>query len=487
MTNRLKSVVLVISLITAIVIFSSVQLKLSYNNKLTCKLNIDDKTQDTPNIDTKNDSLFIAKIYSEALVKGKSYIILKELCKKIGARITGSAEAEMAIYWAEKVLKSYGFDKVYLQKIKVPHWERGTKEVAWAINSKSEILKLDVLALGGSIGTNGILEGELIEFNTLSDLKQANPKKVKNKIVFINQPFDQSLLQTFKAYGACYPIRGYGAVEASKKGAIAVIIRSLATPIDHYPHTGVMSYNDEVEKIPAAAISTSHSNQLSNWLKKGKVTLKIEMDCKMLNNIDSYNVIAEMTGNKDNNIITFGGHLDSWDVGEGAHDDGAGITHSIEALRLLKVIGYRPNHTLRLVLFMNEENGNMGGKTYAKLCKEKGEKHICAIESDRGGFLPIGFDIVGNDKQLAFIKSFKELLYIFQLYKFDKGYGGVDINPLREYYPNMLQLGMAISSQRYFNYHHTEADVFETVNKRELELGSAAMATMLYLVDKYID
>lgn len=174
------------------------------------------------------------------------------------------------------------------------------------------------------------------------------------------------------------------------------------------------------------------------------------------------------------------------DFGEGAHDDGAGIAHSIEALRLLKTLGYKSNHTLRLVLFMNEENGNMGGKTYAKICKDKGEKHICAIESDRGGFLPVGFDIVGDDAQVKFIKSFEKVLYNFQLYKFDKGYGGVDINPLREYYPEMLQLGMAISSQRYFNYHHTEADVFEAVNQRELELGCAAMATMIYLIDKHI-
>jgi len=208
------------------------------------------------------------------------------------------------------------------------------------------------------------------------------------------------------------------------------------------------------------------------------------MDCEQMEDVVSYNVIAEMTGHKDESIITFGGHLDSWDVGEGAHDDGAGIAHSIEALRILKELGYKPNHTLRLVLFMNEENGNMGGESYAKKAFEKGEKHICALETDRGGFLPIGFDIVGSSKQIDFVKSFKPLLYDFQLFKFEKGYGGVDINPLREFYPEMIQLGLSISSQRYFNYHHTEADVFETVNKRELELGSAAMASLIYLMDK---
>ena len=430
------------------------------------------------------DSLFIRQIHTEALVKGEAYENLRSLCKDIGARISGSAEAEMAVYWGEDVLEAYGFDKVYLQEIKVPHWERGTTEAAWIINENNEIIKLDILALGGSIATNGLIEGEVIEVENLKDLQSKTKVEIKGKIVFINKPFDQSHIQTFKAYGACYPIRGYGAIEASKLEAKAVVIRSLATPTDEHAHTGVMSYNDEVEKIPAAAISTVNSDQLSSWLKNGKVILKMEMDCKQMEDVTSYNVIAEMTGNKDESIISFGGHLDSWDVGEGAHDDGAGIAHSIEALRILKELNYKPNHTLRLVLFMNEENGNMGGKSYAKLSFDKGEKHICALESDRGGFLPIGFDIVGDSKQIDFVKSFKPLLYDFQLFKFQKGFGGVDINPLREYYPEMIQLGMSISSQRYFNYHHTEADVFETVNKRELELGSAAMASLIYLMDK---
>jgi len=440
----------------------------------------------TFSLKANEDSLFIRNIYTEALVNGQSYENLKSLCKDIGSRITGSAEAEMAVFWANDLLKNYGFDKVYLQNIKVPHWERGTTEAAWIINSKHEIIKLDILALGGSIGTNGLIEGDIIEVKNLKDLQSKTKSEIKGKIVFINKPFDQSHIQTFKAYGACYPIRGYGAIEASKLGAKAVVIRSLSTPTDDHAHTGVMSYVDSIQKIPAAAMSTLNADKLSNWLKQGKVTLKMEMDCKQMADVTSYNVVAEMTGQKDQSIITFGGHLDSWDVGEGAHDDGAGVVHSIEALRLLKKLGYKPNHTLRLVLFMNEENGNMGGKTYAKTAFEKGEKHICAIESDRGGFLPIGFDIVGDKHQQKFIKSFKPLLYDFQLYKFQQGYGGVDINPLREYYPEMLQLGMVISSQRYFNYHHTEADVFETVNKRELELGAASMASMIFLIDKYI-
>jgi len=431
----------------------------------------------------QTDSTFIRKIYDEALENGQSHENLRSLCKDIGARITGSAEAEMAIKWGEKLLKSYNFDTVYLQEIQVPHWERGTTEAAWIENEAGDILKLDILALGGSIGTNGLIAAEVIEVADFEALKQLSESDVKGKIVFLSQAFDQKNIQTFKSYGACYPIRGLGTNEAGKLNASAVVIRSLATPEDDFPHTGTMHYDEGVKKIPGAAMSTNNATLLAKWLKKGKVTLKMEMDCKTYPDVTSYNVIAEMNG-IDDKVITWGGHLDSWDVGEGAHDDGAGIAHSIEALRILKKLNYQPNHKLRCVLFMNEENGNMGGESYAKIVSEKKEAHICAIESDRGGFLPVGFDVNGTEEHLKMVQNFEGLLNNFELYRFRKGFGGVDIGPLKEYYPNMIQLGMAISSQRYFNYHHTNNDVFENVNKRELELGCAAMASMIYLMDK---
>jgi len=431
----------------------------------------------------QSDSTFIRKIYDEALEKGESYENLRSLCKDIGARITGSAEAEMAIKWGEKLLNSYNFDKVYLQEITVPHWERGTKEAAWIENDKGEIRKLNIAALGMSTGTNGLISAEVIGFSSIEELKKADSKEVEGKIVFLAQAFDQKLIKTFEAYGACYPQRGHGAEESGKLGAIAVVIRSLASSTDDHPHTGTMSYGEGDKKIPAAALSTIDADVLGDWLKSGKVTLKMEMDCKKFPDVTSYNVIAEMTG-KDEKVITWGGHLDSWDLGEGAHDDGAGIAHSIEALRILKTLGYQPNHKLRCVLFMNEENGNFGGKGYAKWAKENKEEHICALESDRGGFLPTGFDVRGNQEQVKDVQKFKDLLYDFQLYKFEKGFSGVDIGPLMDEYPDMVQLGMTINSQRYFDYHHAETDVFESVNKRELELGCAAMATMIFLMDK---
>ena len=431
----------------------------------------------------QDDEKFIRKIYDEALENGESYQNLEQLCKGIGARITGSAEAEMAVRWGERLLKSYGFDKVYLQEIKVPHWERGTKEAAWIINEQGESMKLDILALGGSVGTNGLIEGDVIEVYNVDALKMMTDKEIAGKIVFFSQPFDQKLISTFNAYSACYPLRGNGTNEAGKLNAKAVVIRSLATPVDHHPHTGTTNYEDGVRKIPGAAISTRNAEVLSNWLKKGKVSLKMEMDCRLYPDAISYNVIGELTG-KDDQIITIGGHLDSWDVGEGAHDDGAGIVHSIEALRILKALNYKPNHTIRCVLFMNEENGNRGGLSYAKMASENKEKHICAIESDSGGFLPLGFNINGNEEQVSMVQQFKPALTKFELDRFNKGFGGVDIGPLLNYYPKMLQLGLRVNSQEYFNYHHSEADVLENVNKRELELGSAAMAAMVFLLDQ---
>jgi len=436
---------------------------------------------------SQNDSVFVRKIYDEALEKGQAHENLRYLCKNIGARITASAEAEMAVRWGFELLKSYAFDSVYLQETKVPHWERGTTEAAWISNSSNQYLKLNVLALGGSVATNGLIEAEVVVVQTIDELKTKSAKEIKDKIVFINQAFDQKFINTFSSYGHCYPIRANGASEASKLGAKAVIIRSLSTPTDHFAHTGVLNYDETIKKIPAAAISTKDADALINWYAKEKIKFSLEMDCKTYPEAISYNVIGEMKGTKDNKIITFGGHLDSWDVGEGAHDDGAGIVHSIEALRILKQLNYKPNHTLRCVLFMNEENGNFGGKTYAQLAKQKKEQHIAAIESDRGGFLPIGFDVRGTDEQLKLVQQYQKLLFDYDLLKFKKGYSGVDISPLMDEYPEMIQIGIAINSQQYFNYHHSHADVFETVNKRELELGTAAMATIVYLLDKTLE
>lgn len=438
--------------------------------------------------DIQKDSVTIRSIFDEALSKGKAYADLRSLCKDVGARLSGSAQAQMAVEWSEQKLKQYGFDNVQLQPIMVPHWERGTKEVAWYKTKNGDMVPLRILALGGSIGTNGLLRAEVVEFKSLDDLRKSDEKTVKGKIVFLNQPMNPNDIVTFKAYGGCYAIRGEGAVEGAKLGAVAVVIRSLALPQDDFPHTGSMHYDDSLPKIPAAALSTNACNLLSEALTTGKLELILEMDCKDYPDVPSFNVMAEMTGSEfPDKIITIGGHLDSWDAGEGAHDDGAGVIHCMEALRILKQLKIRPRHTIRVVFFMNEENGNRGGQGYAQWVKEKGEKHVAAMESDRGGFSPRGFDCDGSESYLKMIQQYAVLLKPYGIHHFEKGYGGVDIGPLKKSFEGIPLFGFVPDSQRYFDFHHAESDVFESVNKRELELGCASVAAFVYLLDKSLD
>lgn len=435
----------------------------------------------------KSNEKFIRDVYTEALTRGHAYEDLRFLCKEIGARITGSTEAQMAIEWGQEKMTNYGL-QTRLHEIQVPHWERGTKEVFYLKTSEGTHIKLRGLALGGSVGTNGTLRGNLIEFESLDALKAASPEMVKGKIVFVNQAMDAKQIQTFKAYGGCYPLRGNGASIAAEKGAIGSVIRSLGLASDPHPHTGSMYYADGIDKIPAAAICTADADKIHGLFKKNPkqdIELVMEMDCRSFPDAISYNILGEIKGSAySDEIITVGGHLDSWDTGEGAHDDGAGIIHCLEAFRILKEMNYQPKHTLRLVFFMNEENGNKGGKTYAKWVKENEEKHFAAIESDRGGFAPRGFTCDGSDEQVEWLNSLAPIFKDYDLHVFEKGYGGVDIGPLKESYPDIPLFGFVPDSQRYFDMHHSPNDVFENVNKRELELGAAAIASFIYILDQ---
>ena len=435
----------------------------------------------------KSNEKFIRDVYTEALTRGHAYEDLRFLCKEIGARITGSTEAQMAIEWGQEKMTNYGL-QTRLHEIQVPHWERGTKEVFYLKTSEGTHIKLRGLALGGSVGTNGTLRGNLIEFESLDALKAASSEMVKGKIVFVNQAMDAKQIQTFKAYGGCYPLRGNGASIAAEKGAIGSVIRSLGLASDPHPHTGSMYYADGIDKIPAAAICTADADKIHSLFKKKPkqdIELVMEMDCRSFPDATSYNVLGEIKGSAySDEIITVGGHLDSWDTGEGAHDDGAGIIHCLEAFRILKEMNYQPKHTLRLVFFMNEENGNKGGKTYAKWVKENEEKHFAAIESDRGGFAPRGFTCDGSEEQVEWLKSLTPIFKEYDLHIFEKGYGGVDIGPLKESYPDIPLFGFVPDSQRYFDMHHSPNDVFENVNKRELELGAAAIASFIYILDQ---
>ena len=432
------------------------------------------------------DAKTIRTIYDLALTQSEAYENLRVLCKDIGHRLSGSEGADSAVVWGQRVLGKLELDTIYLQEITVPHWERGRKEKAYFYNEKGKNM-LDVCALGGSISTgmNQFIKGDVLEVKSLDEVNNLPDSLVKGKIIFYNRPMDPKKISTFSAYGSCVDQRYSGAIEAAKKGAIAVIVRSMNVRQDDFPHTGSMAYKEGVDSIPAFAISTNGADYLSeNVTKYDNLELNLKSFCKSYPDKISHNVIGEIKGSEfPDEYITVGGHLDSWDMGEGAHDDGAGVVQSIEVLHLLNLMNIKPKHSIRVVLFMNEENGNRGGKHYAERAAAKNEKHLMALESDRGGFSPRGFSVNGTEKQLNGIKKWVDLFEPYGIHEFKMGFAGVDINPLED--GKICLIGLSPDSQRYFDHHHSDNDVFEEVNKRELVLGAASMTSLIYLIDKY--
>ncbi|MFD1257144.1 M20/M25/M40 family metallo-hydrolase [Mucilaginibacter terrae] len=438
----------------------------------------------------QTDSLMLRKIFDEALVKGECYENLRYLCKKIGSRLSGSAGAQKSVAWSKKLMEGYGFDKVYLQEVMVPHWVRGEKEQGIIVMGDTRT-PVAMAALGGSVASpKAGITAQVIELQSLKELETLGEARIKGKIVFFNRPFDERFIETGGAYGTAGDQRNVGPGAAAKYGAVAVIVRSLTASLDNYPHTGGTNYGDN-PKIPAAAISTMAANKLSMLLKQRSaipVKFFLKTSCQTLPDVLSYNVIGELKGTENNNkYITVGGHLDSWDLAEGAHDDGTGVMQSAEVLRIFKAVGYRPKNNIRAVFFMNEENGHKGGIKYAEQALKDKEEHIAALETDEGGFTPRGFSF--ERATPAFLKGinqqWKALLEPYETDRLVAGGGGTDIGPLRQTHPNIQLIGFRPDSQRYFDIHHTPNDVFENVNKRELELGAAACASLIYLIDQH--
>ncbi len=433
-----------------------------------------------------SDEAVIKQIFDLALSKGKSYEMLYDLSVNVGPRLSGSPGAAAGVEWSRNAMKQLGFDSVWLQPVMVPHWVRGEKEIGRIISKRAGTVTVNVCALGGSIGTGSSgISANVIEVKNFDELKTLGAKGVQGKIVFFNRPMDPTKINTFGGYGGAVDQRATGASEAAKLGAIAVLVRSMGSNLEDYPHTGGMRYAPNVVKIPALAISTSHAELLSQHLKDEKdLTFYMENHSETLEDTPSFNVIGEMKGSEfPEEFIVVGGHLDSWDLGQGAHDDGAGCVQSIEVLRLFKTMGYKPKRTIRAVMFMNEENGLRGGIKYAEEAERKKEKHLAAIESDRGGFVPRGFTVPTEEKAKERVRSWKPLLEPYGLSDFSQEGGGADIGPLAN--QGVALLGFLPDSQRYFNYHHTAEDTIDKVDKRELELGSASMTALVYLIDKY--
>jgi len=442
----------------------------------------------TPFFSQNDDEKQIKAIYDKALTNGKAYDWLNHLSNQIGGRLSGSVQAQQAVDYTKAQLELLGLDKVWLQPVMVPKWVRGIPEFAYLETKPGLTTNVPICALGGSVATpDGGLKASVVEVQGIEDLEKLGKEAIQGKIVFYNRPMDPTKMNTFSAYASCADQRYSGAAEASKYGAVGVIVRSLNLRLDDYPHTGSMAYGNIPvnQRIPAAAISTKGAELLSTTLKLNPdAKFYFKQNCKQLDDVMSYNVIGEITGSTyPDEIMLVGGHLDSWDLGDGSHDDGAGCVQSMDVLRLLKETGYKPKRTLRVVLFMNEENGLRGGKEYAKVAQSKKEKHIFALESDSGGFTPRGFSIDADPENLKQIQGWRSLFEPYLIHLFQEGGSGADIGPLKN--DGIVLVGLRPDSQRYFDHHHAENDTFEHVNKRELELGAATMASLVYLIDKY--
>jgi carboxypeptidase Q len=437
----------------------------------------------------QQDSVMLDKIYHESFYNGKAYDNLRYLTKEIGHRIAGSPSADKAVEWSKELMQKMPFDHVYLQDGQLPYWDRGPQEKAFIVKSKEP---LNILALGGSVATpQQGLTAEVVEVELLSDLKKYGDR-VQGKIVFINKPWDESIVETGVAYGLNSSQRSRGPSEAAKLGAVAYLFRSLSSSrADDFPHTGGTGYVKGIDSIPAMAISAVSAIKLSEALKADpttKVYLEQHSAWKGIRN--THNVIAEWKGHQSpEKIITIGGHIDSWDVGEGAHDNGTGTMGTLDAIRTLMALGYKPKHTIRLVFYMNEENGVHGASAYGQVAKDKNEQIVAAIESDAGGFAPRGFDIKASAERVAWIQEHWKPLFEqkFWVSRFLQGSPGVDSGVWGRHFPNTVMFNFRPDPHRYFDLHHTAKDVFEAVDQRELQSGVAAIASLLYLVDQQID
>ncbi|MEA1897095.1 MAG: M20/M25/M40 family metallo-hydrolase [Bacteroidota bacterium] len=434
----------------------------------------------------QDEEKVLRALYDEALTNHEAYENLRYLCKNTAGRIAGTPEAAAAVEFTKQVLSRMNLDSVYLQELVVPHWERGNIEYAMISSSKLGSTQLNISALGKSIGTGKTgITARLVEVKSFDELGQLGEKGIKGKIVFFNRPMDPKNIQTFQAYGAAVSQRTQGAAEAARYGAIGAIVRSVTTARDDFPHTGVMYYKDGIAQVPAVSVSTNDADLLSEWFKQDpELYLHFVSTCRNLPDETSYNVVGEIRGVElPDQIITIGAHLDAWDSGEGAHDDGAGCIQSIEVLRLFKMLGIQPKRTIRAVMFMDEEIGQSGARKYAELAGVNSENHYAAIESDRGALTPMGFGFGAEGERLEALLALQKYFDPYKMKDFRKGGGGADIGPLSAY--DALLISFIPDIQRYFDFHHSPNDTFEQVNERELQMGSAAIAALIYLIDKY--
>ncbi len=408
------------------------------------------------------------------------------LSYNIGARLSGSAQAQRAVEYVAAEMKKLGLE-VRLQKLTVPHWVRGEERgelVEYEGMAQGTTQKVVLTALGGSIATapNGLI-AEIVVVNNFEELERLGRKNIEGKIVLFNNKFDREMAAVGfggRAYGQAVAYRGGGAVAAARFGAIAALVRSAGGSQNRLAHTGAMRYADGVTKIPSAAVSYEDAEMIAHLAKMGKVKIKLLLTPQTLPDATSYNVIADLKGSeKPDEVVIVSGHLDSWDLGQGAIDDAAGVAVSMQVPYLLKQLKLRPKRTIRFVAWMNEENGTAGGRTYALEEAANISKHFAAIESDLGASHPLGFHFAGKREALAFFAPISNVLK-------EQGAGlvdeveevGTDVDPLTT--KGVPSFAQWFDTRTYFNYHHTAADTFDKIVPRELAENGSVMAVLAY-------
>jgi carboxypeptidase Q len=413
------------------------------------------------------------RLFTRALADNAAIATLTNLLDAAPKRLSGSPGYDDAVAWAMARMRAMGLHNVRAEPCTVPIWRRGVELASIAGNGRP----LRVTALGGSVGTgdDGIM-AEVVEVRSFEQLA-ALGDAARGKIVFFNRPMPRALRRTGSAYGEAVPQRSNGAIEAGKAGAVAALVRSMTTAIDGHPHTGAMSYAEGVPQVPAAAIATADAEALSALLQRGPVQVRLQLTCATVGEGPGANVVGDLPGSeRPDEVVVVGGHLDAWDLGRGAHDDAAGCVHALEAVRLLQATGLRPKRTVRVVLFANEENGLRGAKAYAAAHRDEAARHVAAIESDAGGFTPLGFTCSLRDAAAEAVRRRLLPLQDFGAGAFlpGAGSGGADLGPLLAL--GVPCYGLLVDGQKYFDYHHTAVDDLPAVHERELALGAAAVA-----------
>ncbi len=411
------------------------------------------------------------QIIEAGLADSTAFNRLAEMCDTFGPRFSGTQNLEDAIDWCLAELKKDGFENVRGEPVMVPHWSRG-KESARVISPRP--YELHMLGLGGSVGTpSGGIHAEALVVTSFEELKEKNAE-AKGKIIVFNAPFTE--------YRQTVMFRMNGAIEAAKAGGIASLVRSVAPFSMQTPHTGVMNYDDNVTKIPHAAISIEDAEMLQRIQERGEsIEIELKMEAQMLPDALSRNVVAELVGTEHpEQIVVLSGHIDSWDVGTGAMDDGGGCFASWQAVRILKELNLRPKRTIRIVFWTNEENGMAGVKTYRDQHEAELKNHLIAMESDEGTFAPEGFSFTGSEKAMALFEEFSPLLKPLGADRLKWGAGVSDVmHLLSEGVPVM---GLDVDREKYFWYHHTDADTIDKLDIAEFNRCAAAMAIMAYVI-----